>query len=162
MATVLGFKSLQHAVHFPALMTLRWRHGHSARLHLLTAWCTPPCCHDVTIWCHRHSAGFICLQDDVHLPVVMTSRYDVMDTVLASAYNSLLEFQLLKNSAYMQHIHLEAPLLVVGLTFSWDCSWKGCTPEMHKCWQLKGYSWLPSLSLLPISPLSLSVLQCPH
>ena len=62
--------------------------------------------------------GFICLQHDVHLPVVMTSRYDVMDTVLASAYNSLLEFQLLKNSAYMQHIHLEAPLLVVGLTFS--------------------------------------------
>ena len=62
--------------------------------------------------------GFICSQDDVHLAVVMTSRYDVMDTVLASAYNSLLEFQLLKNSAYMQHIHLEAPLLVVGLTFS--------------------------------------------
>ena len=48
--------------------------------------------------------GFICSQDDVHLAVVMTSRYDVMDTVLASAYNSLLEFQLLKNSAYVQQI----------------------------------------------------------
>ena len=41
--------------------------------------------------------GFICSQDDVHLAVVMTSRYDVMHTVLASSaykmlYNSLLEF----------------------------------------------------------------------